>query len=133
MVNETILGGLRIAISHNSTLKDAMQSFYNSGYKKEEVEEAAKIIHLEQINQTKPVSNATQTKEIKQPLQKLNQSQKTPQPKDTKTKPLTIPIKTQKQKKPSKKKLRTILLLTIALIILLGTLVGLFIFKDRLF
>jgi hypothetical protein len=37
MVNEAILGGLRIAMTHKFSLKDAMQSFYNSGYDKKEV------------------------------------------------------------------------------------------------
>ncbi len=56
MVNESILGGLRIAVSHKSTLKNAMQSFYNAGYKKEEIEEAGKIVFAEQqkITEQKP-------------------------------------------------------------------------------
>lgn len=65
MVNETILGGLRIAISHKSSLKDAMQSFYNANYDKKEIEEAAKIIFDEQIKQPKPLSPEDLKKTIK--------------------------------------------------------------------
>lgn len=47
MVNEDILGGLISAISRGYSLKRAMTSLYNAGYKKEEIEEAA--IKLQQI------------------------------------------------------------------------------------
>ncbi len=39
---DDIVGGLKIALSRGASLQDAMQSFYNAGYTKEEVEEAAR-------------------------------------------------------------------------------------------
>ncbi len=122
MVNETILGGLKIAVSHKSSLKDAMQSFYNAGYDKAEVEEAAKIIFDEQTKQPKSLSQETkkiipQGKTSKQPLKKQTQ----------------VPVTPEIKKKPSKKNLGLIILLVGILIILLGALVGLFIFKDKIF
>lgn len=55
MVNEEILGGLKSALSRGETLKQAMMSFYNSGYKKEEIEEAARIVQRENIVIKKPM------------------------------------------------------------------------------
>ena len=39
MVNKDILGGLKVALSRGDSLQSAMQSFYNAGYTKEEIEE----------------------------------------------------------------------------------------------
>ena len=47
MVREDILGGLRNALARGQPLKQAMMSFYNAGYLKEEIEEAARALHLE--------------------------------------------------------------------------------------
>ena len=41
MVNEEILGGLKLALAKGESLEQAMNSFYNANYKKEEIEEAA--------------------------------------------------------------------------------------------
>jgi len=45
MVNEEIVGGLMSALSRGEPLQKAMMTFYNSGYKKEEIEDAAKFVH----------------------------------------------------------------------------------------
>jgi len=45
MVNQEILQGIKFALERGSSLKDAMMSFYNSGYKKEEIEEAVKELY----------------------------------------------------------------------------------------
>ena len=44
MVNEEILGGLKAALEKGQQLREAMLSFYNSGYNKEEIEEAARAL-----------------------------------------------------------------------------------------
>ena len=44
MVNEEILGGLKASVERGESLGQAMQSFYNSGYKREEIEEAARVL-----------------------------------------------------------------------------------------
>lgn len=51
MVNLEILEGLKLAISKGETLQKAMYSFYSSGYKKEEIEEAAKEFQTEKFKQ----------------------------------------------------------------------------------
>ncbi len=42
LTNQEILGGLKSAVERGQSLKDAMMSFYQSGYKKEEIEDAAR-------------------------------------------------------------------------------------------
>jgi len=46
MSNEFILEGLKNALNKGQSLKDAMMSFYNAGYKKEEIEKAARQLHM---------------------------------------------------------------------------------------
>jgi len=41
MVNEEIVGGIKNALEHGDSLKDAMMSFFNAGYDKKEIEQAA--------------------------------------------------------------------------------------------
>ncbi|MCW8966135.1 MAG: hypothetical protein OQK82_05565 [Candidatus Pacearchaeota archaeon] len=115
MVNEEILGGLRIAITHNSSLKDAMQSFYNAGYNKAEVEEAGKMILYEQKNNL--IDKTQGTKPIGQ-----NKTQIKP-----------LPTQTKITEKESSKKLGLIILLSGILLILLGIMVLLFLYKDKIF
>ncbi len=42
LTNQEILGGLKSALERGQTLKQAMMSFYQAGYKKEEIEDAAR-------------------------------------------------------------------------------------------
>ncbi|VVB82530.1 Uncharacterised protein [uncultured archaeon] len=44
MVNKEILGGLRIALEKGESLKRAMTTLFNAGYKREEIEEAARAL-----------------------------------------------------------------------------------------
>ncbi|MEK6824125.1 MAG: hypothetical protein AABY06_03760 [Nanoarchaeota archaeon] len=57
MVNEEILGGLRHALNRGESLEKAMISFYNAGYRKDEIEETARFIQQEGI----PISVAQET------------------------------------------------------------------------
>ena len=77
MSKEDIKGGLRIALSHGSTLQEAMISFFNSGYLKKDIEDAAsELDQLEksqnhQIPQTNsiPVQKSTTQRSEVQELQ----------------------------------------------------------------
>ncbi len=61
MVRGDIVGGIKLALSKGQSLQQAMQSFYNAGYKKEEIEEAARAIQNEGF----------QTQIIKKPDQEI--------------------------------------------------------------
>jgi len=51
MVREDILSGLKQAISRGESLRQAMMSFYKAGYKKEEIEEAARFLQSEKVQE----------------------------------------------------------------------------------
>jgi ABC-type bacteriocin/lantibiotic exporter with double-glycine peptidase domain len=51
MIRKDILGGLKLAISNGETLEQAMHSFYNAGYKKQDIEEAARNINFSEMKQ----------------------------------------------------------------------------------
>ncbi len=49
MAREDILGGLKSALMRGYTLKDAMISFYNAGYSKEDIEESARTLQYQMV------------------------------------------------------------------------------------
>lgn len=80
MVNEEILGGLRSALARGQSLRASMMSFYNSGYRTEEIEEAAKALMAENQNappKTAPMKKVTKAvKPTKKPIAKPKNSKK---------------------------------------------------------
>jgi len=103
-MRQDILGALQSALIRGETLKRAMMTLYNAGYKKNEIEEAA--AELQQIIQQQS------------PVAQLKPSQ-----------PIQQPVQPNFEKPKSKIK---IILLIILLIILIGMLVGVFLFKTEL-
>src|SRR3989344_692891 len=129
MVNMEIVEGLKEAMARGESLKQAMFSFYNAGYGKQEIEDSARyllqILQAErqrilaqrqiQAEQQKPLNKA------KQPLQQQIQQQ-IPQ------KQIQKVSNYNQQAKSSK---ITIILLIFILVILFGALVVMFLFKDK--
>jgi len=62
MPNQEILGGLRHSLNRGESLEKAMLSFYNAGYKKEEIEEAARFVQSGGIPISTPVQLNPQPK-----------------------------------------------------------------------
>src|SRR3989344_771904 len=73
MTNISILSGLKLAVSRGETLQQAMQSFYNAGYKKEEIQEAARDLLIEQKRELKPVAKSEEKPEIIQKISKYEE------------------------------------------------------------
>jgi len=140
MVKQDILGGLFSAVSRGIDLKNAMQSLYNAGYEKEEIEEAAIIIQKGQFTQD-PI-----TQKIIPIVEKLVEEKK----EEPKKEPIQeiIPI-VEKQKIPIKNKPATkkvsdydhivenndrkiIAVLIVILIFLIGVLLATIIFKPEI-
>jgi len=44
-MNRDVFEGLKVAIGRGESLEEAMQTFYNSGYEKKEIEDAARALH----------------------------------------------------------------------------------------
>lgn len=69
MVRDDIMGMLKVALQKRKNLPQIIQSLYNSGYSKEEVDEAVKL--LDSVNSFQPVqiTPAPKTPMIQQPKQ----------------------------------------------------------------
>lgn len=86
MVNEQILNGLKFALAKGQTLKQAMMSFYNAGYSKQEIEEAARYLYAEQQQWQaqqqsqqpvqRPVQQSQPAQEMQKPLKQIAQQYK---------------------------------------------------------
>jgi len=100
MISEEILGGLKLALSKGETLRQAMMSFYNAGYKKEDIEEAARNLQKEGVEQKERPKEPE--KLIKQPIKQI--SKQKPQKTMQNISSYGAPIKTQIQSSQKIKK-----------------------------
>ena len=113
MVREDILAGLRSAVAKKESLKQAMISFYNAGYKREEIQEAARALQEEQLT-----LGIQQPQIAQQPIQQMQPGK---------------PIQRVSGYAPQKKIGKTlIIILVVVLVLLIGFLATIFIFKDKL-
>src|SRR3989338_9023288 len=128
MVREDILGGLRVALSKGYSLQNAMQSFYNSGYKKEDIEEAARYLQSHNFEDSRVGTQPSASQKTQQPIKPAHQYAKYEetavgtQPIPLSTQPLSSQ-QTQQQipkKKTNTKKIIWIIILTIVLLALIG-------------
>ena len=146
MVKEDIVGGLKLALSKGESLQQAMMTFYNSGYKKQDIEEAAKAVQSqgsiqELVQKLQPGGQAKQpAQQIPKPKKFLQRfrpkkpvQQQTQQP-VRQVKQQTQPEKPvqqlQESKKPKGKAL--LIFLIIVLAILLGILISFFLLKEQI-
>lgn len=113
MPKEEFVEGLRQAVSKGEPLEKAMASFFNAGYLREDIEEAARLLQMPNISQS----------QFQQPQQKI---------------PLTQPYPAVVQRvsdygrKPSKTGSIITIVLFSLLLVLLGILAAVILFKDEL-
>jgi hypothetical protein len=159
MVNEEVVGGLISGMERGESLKKAMITLFNAGYKKEEIEEAAALVNQIGI-QTKVITPKVLPEQPKlieaEKSGKLNSSQINPQtfaspiatnpseklvvPREpsltsSSTKRINEEKTVQKVSsytKDSSKEKMMIFLLVALLVFLVGILVAIFLFKDEL-
>jgi hypothetical protein len=139
MVNPDLVGGLKSALERGESLKQGMMSLFNSGYKREEIEDAAR-----NLNST-PTLGIVQPKSLS-PINPLPKTPSVPEKKEEKKQKL-IPVKVQPypqlQVAPQVQKVSyypaappndkaIITILTVILVFLLSTLATIFIFKNEL-
>ena len=158
MSKEDIKGGLRIALAHGSTLQEAMISFFNSGYPKEDIEEAARSLDAVEMSQTRQIPSTTSAQikkpEAKKPLiqppqQQTSKEEASPSsevseqeysPNEKKSeeeypplqKPQTVQKVSKYGEKPSPVGAAIVFILVFFLLFLVGVLVSVFLFKDEL-
>ncbi len=142
-MNEEILGGLKSALERGESMNKAMMTFYNAGYKKEEIEEAARFLAQNQVAVQPQPSQTSLPKaglipkpgQIPVPVPAIppqinqqvvsgygNQPSKQPQVKQ--------PVSEYGKKKSGDKVLITILI--VVLVLLFGILGAIFLFKDQI-
>lgn len=142
MVRQDILGGLRVALFKGESLQSAMQSFYNSGYKKEDIEEAAQALYSENP-QTRQASQQPSSPIVQKPVQQVVQKpipqvvqptypSQTKQPQQSQPPQVRQVISNYEQPKQKNKIDLVTIVLVLILICLLGVLAGVFFFKQQL-
>lgn len=132
MVREDILEGLKLAVSKGESLKHAMISFYNAGYTRAEIQEAAQALqqgHTVQTAQPQVQQPAAQTQPTTQEQQVI-QEQKPLEPKEKLKSAKQVVSKYGKKKKKAGTAL--VIILAVFLALLIGVVVLLIIFKDQL-
>ncbi|MCK5149295.1 hypothetical protein KAJ87_00020 [Candidatus Pacearchaeota archaeon] len=146
MVNQEILGGLELAIAKGESLKQAMMSFFNAGYKRGEIEEAARAFQIKQreLREVLDEKNKKSKKKIKKskkikPVKKKNVRYVQKVSNYEAPKPMKKPLEKKGKQKISnygeKPKLVGKILTFIfifLLFILLGVLASVFFFKQEL-
>ena len=140
VVNRDIVEGLRNALSRGYTLEQAMISFHNAGYKKEDVEEAAQALHEhpshplshpgKKISKEaeKPVTKPFPPEYHPKPQAKPPIIKKTKEPEETKPKEPDKQLISKYEEKTKPKGRLTLILILIALIIILLGVFAIFIF-----
>jgi len=128
MAVDEIVEGLRLAVSKGEPLEKAMTTFYNSGYKKEDIEQAAAA-----ISQFPAFSQVQSPVGFQQPMQIGQQN-----PMPSQLNPLIKPQPTNQQRvsdyKAKPKGIGTLftVILIVLLFLLLGGLAALILFKDQI-
>ena len=139
MVNEEILNGLKSALERGESLRRAMMTFFNAGYKREEIEEAARLLVKPpiEIQQEMP---AVQKEQI--PLQEPPQKVSVPEQATQKVSSygeqvpaqqvsMPVPKASNYEQKNSKEKVMIIILIS-SLVFLICLLIAIFLFKQQL-
>ena len=129
MAREDIVAGLKSALAKGESLKQAMITFYNAGYNREDIQEAARALQSDQLTQG-----------IVQPQIPIQPQQQPAQTQQQIQQPQAIQPQVQQPTqqrvsgygKPKKTGRTLIITLVVVLSLLLGLLAVIFIFKDQL-
>jgi len=153
MPKEEIVEGLKAAIARGESLNRAMMSFYNSGYPKQDVEDAARIVDSPQLPQTQisqpqqfnsPIQQNPQNLQVQnEELKAQPETHYAPKPsypqyesQSQQFQPLQQPQTIQKVSnyggKPSFLGAVAIFVLVFFLLVLVGFLIAVFLFKEEL-
>jgi len=137
-MREDIFEGIKLAVSKGENLQSAMQSFYNAGYKKEEIEEAARAFQMWQAGH--PVTYESPSENPEQIHSEINSTSSPSQQVSEKPKGFfeeligkIIPSSQTNQNKPSEKESPQkiiMILLGAVLFLLIFALIGVLIFKK---
>ena len=141
MPKEEIVEGIRQAIAKGEPIEKAMMSFYNSGYSKQDIEEAAAMAQspgfFQQVQQQprQPMPQMqVQPPLVQQPLYKpqpVQQQMAIPQPQPMIQQGVVQRVSAYGPK-PSGKGMAITIVLVVILLLLIGLLAAVIIFKDEI-
>ena len=130
MVDEAILGALKSALERGESLKRAMMTLYNAGYRKEDISDAARSINQPEL-QSQQIQ-VPQTQNLSQP--KTISLQYPAQPQPVQMQQPQQQIASQKVsgygQPPKQSGKIVIILLGFLLLVLVGILATIFLFKE---
>lgn len=127
MAKEELVEGLRQAVSKGEPLEKAMMSFYNAGYLKGDIEAAAAAMVQTQNYSQSSSPAPIQKQPITQPMSPI------PKPIPTiQNQSVVLQNVSGYGKKPSRRGTFATIILFIMLLLLLGALMGVILFKDEL-
>jgi len=144
MPNQEIITGLKNAVEHGEDLQTAMKIMINSGYNRQEVQEASRFVSTGTLNMHKPKPEEQLTMPEKKksffskllfwrkPKQEIEKPAPKKQPPVKQTPPQPQLSKQLKQIKPLKKSYLKEIILLIILLVLVAILILSFIFKDKI-
>jgi len=131
MAKEDLIEGLRYALSRGDTLEKAMMTFYNAGYPKEDIEGAAYYLQSPQMPGTfqnpspvKPV--AASSNQPQQPIPNVSPPVQYMQP------PQAMQNVSSYGPRPRSSGKAVTIILVFMLVFLLGILITVFLFRDKL-
>lgn len=131
MENE-LVEGIRQAMKKGETLQQAMMSFFNAGYNREEIQNAARQIQMEMnsqnFSQTQNISSQQNSQKSVQQLSKSSTKENQSQVKQS-VSSYEEPKKKSKFMEFLTNKI-TIIILSIILLILIGGLISMLIFRE---
>ena len=145
MAKEELVEGIKLAVAKGSTLREAMMSFYNSGYSREDIEEAARAIQIPQFSQLtgtpeglKPLPRAGTAQGKPKITPSVHPTQQAPQKpaaqSNSQRYQALTPNSTQKVSNYdfNKKKKKNIVVIVIIMILLVVALALIFLFRSQL-
>ena len=150
MAKEEIVEGLKYAIARGDSLEKAMMSFYNSGYAKQDVEDAAKILDTPQFQKNQTMQQQPQPPKatISKPQTQIEELDKpethpVPQPSNQQGETQNQQFSPLQQTQPIQKISNyggkpnplgavAIFVLVFFLLVLVGVLIAVFLFKEEL-
>lgn len=122
MASDFLIEGLKEALARGETLKQAMMTFFNAGYLTHEIEEAARALQQEQVQNVQQAAAPTRQQTFQPPIPQKNNA---PVPM-VNSPPQNVSAYVQ----PPRKSKAAIILIIILLIISLGALAFILIFKE---
>lgn len=136
-MNEEIFSGLKAALERGQSLKNAMMSFYNAGYDKTEIEEAARALVTAPegmpVQVIQPIAQAPQPTTTPSPAKPIPSAKPVPaaKPKETFA-PGKVVQKVSNYGKRSLGNKIIVIVLALLLFMLASALIGIFIFRSQI-